>query len=158
MLQSFLLILFTLLHPFFVSVTEINHNKSARTLEISSRMFLDDLEDALEQEFKQKINILKPADKKRADQLIGGYVARHLTLSVNGKAVPMNYVGYEIEDDGAWCYFEVRNITEVDRISIKNDIFFAYLPDQINMIHVSVAGNRKSTKLNNPDSMVSFDF
>ena len=158
MLQSILLILFTILHPFYVSVTEINHNKNAHTLEISSRIFLGDLEHALEKEYNQKVNILKPVDKKKVEQMIAGYVGKHLILSVNGKPVSMNYVGYEIEDDGAWCYFEVPNVTKVEQMVIRNDILFKYFPDQTNMIHASAQGNRKSIKLNNPDSEVSFKF
>jgi hypothetical protein len=31
-------------------------------------------------------------------------------------------------------------------------------PEQINIIHVTVAGNRKSTKLDNPDSEAVMEF
>lgn len=158
MLQSLLLIIFSFLHAFYVSVTEINQNQKARTLEISSRMFLGDFEQALEKEYKQQVNLVKPVDKKQLDQMIAGYVSKHLALHVNGKPVSINYIGYEIEEDGAWCYFEVRNINTISRLQIKNDILFSYYPDQVNMMHVTVHGTRKSIKLNNPDSQASFDF
>ena len=35
-------------HPFFVSVTEINHNAKNHSVEVSCRMFYDDLERALD--------------------------------------------------------------------------------------------------------------
>ena len=37
-----------ILHPFYVSVTEINHNAADKTLEISCKMFTEDLEEILE--------------------------------------------------------------------------------------------------------------
>lgn len=158
MLQSLLLIIFSLTHAFYVSVTEINQNQSAKTLEISSRIFLADFEQALEKEYRQKVDLTNPANKKQVEQMVAGYLSKHLVLNVNGKPVSMMYIGYEIEDDGAWCYFEVRNISAVNRLQIKNDILFNYYPDQVNMMHVTVKGNRKSIKLNNPASQASLDF
>lgn len=145
-------------HPFFVSVTEIRHNEKSRSIEISSKMFFDDFEAALENKYRTKIDILKPADRKKVDQLVSDYLSRHLRLTVNGKPVTMNYLGYEIQEDGAWCYLEVPKVSRVSKVEITNDILFDEHESQVNMLHVTVKGERKSTKLDNPEKKVAFSF
>ena len=145
-------------HPFFVSVTEIRHNEKARSIEISSKIFFDDFESALENKYRTKIDILKPANRKEVDKLIQDYLSRHLKLVVNGKPVSMNYLGYEIQEDGAWCYLEVPKVNRISKIEITDDILFDEHESQVNMLHVTVKGNRKSTKLDNPENRVSFSF
>ena len=45
------------LHPFYVSVTEINQNASAKTLEISCKFFMEDFEQTLEKAYKAQLDI-----------------------------------------------------------------------------------------------------
>ncbi len=92
------------LHPFFVSVTEIRQNEKTRTLEISCRIFYDDLERTLEKNNRVKIDILKPADRGKVDALISAYLQKQLQLKADGQPVNWKYLGYEIEEDAAWCY------------------------------------------------------
>lgn len=158
MLQLIPALFLAIFHPFFVSVTEIRHNEKSRSIEISSKMFFDDFEAALENKYRTKIDILKPADRKKVDQLISDYLSRHLRLTVNGKPVTMNYLGYEVQEDGAWCYLEVPKIGRVSKVEITNDILFDEHESQVNMLHVTVKGERKSTKLDNPEKKVTFSF
>ncbi len=153
-----LLLFVNFLHPFYVSVTEIRHNDRNKTLEVSSRMFFDDFEAALEKQYHVKIDILKPSDKKAVDRLIDDYVRKHLVLTLDGKKVTLQYTGYEIEEDGAWCYFSVPNIDKINKLTVVNNILFEEHSSQINMLHVIAAGARKSTKLDNPKDKAVFSF
>lgn len=158
MLQFFLIGLLSLLHPFYVSVTEVRHNEKNKTLEISCRVFFDDFETALENTYEVKIDILKPTDHSQVDRLIDDYLRKHLQLSVDGKPLTLQYIGYEIDEDAAWCYFEAAEVPQVKRIDIRNDVLFAEHRTQTNMIHVLADGKRKSTKLDNPQRSFSFTF
>ena len=158
MLQLIPALVMGFLHPFFVSVTEIRHNEKTRSIEVSSKVFFDDFETALEKKYQTRVDILKPADKKKVDLLIQDYLSKHLKLTVNGKPVRMNYLGFEIQEDGAWCYLEVPKVNKVSKIEIVDDILFDEHESQVNMLHVTVKGTRKSTKLDNPENRVSFSF
>lgn len=158
MLNLFLYLTFYLFHPFFVSVTEITHNEKAKTLQVSCKIFFDDFETALEKKYKIKVDILKTADRERTNPLIEDYLAKHLQISVNGKLVSMRYLGYNIEEDAAWCFLEVPKVSQVKRMDIKNDILFEDHAAQINMLHITVKGKRQSTKLDNPESQASFNW
>ena len=158
--MSRLLLLFWLniFHPFYVSVTEIVQNKTSGDLQVSTRIFFDDFERALEKRYKTKVNILKPVDRKQVDALIAAYIEDHLKINADGKALDLKYVGYEIEEDAAWCYFETEKKAVVKQLKVKNDILFEQHDSQSNMIHAIVGGKRQSTKLDNPKSEVGFIF
>lgn len=158
MLPTFILFWFQLLHPFYVSITEIKQNPANHSLEISCRMFSDDLEKALEKQYRTQLDIIKPKDKTQADKLINDYVKKHLILSADGKVLNYTYVGYEIQEDGTWSYFEVKGIDRPKKINVHDDLLYELHPEQINMLHVTVGGERKSTKVDNPDADAAFIF
>lgn len=145
-------------HPFYVSVTEIKHNERSKGLEISSKIFYDDLEAVLEKDYKIKVDILNPADNGNINIIIADYFNKHLQLIVDGRKVQLKYLGYEIEDEAAWCYFEVPGVTKVNKVRVINNVLFGQHDSQINMLHVIVKGVRKSTKLDNPDDKADFQF
>lgn len=157
-MQALFILWFGLMHPFYVSVTEIKHNPKTQSVEISCRMFYDDLEHALEKDNKTALDIVKPKDKAQLNRFINEYVKKHLSLRADGKPLNLSYVGYEIQEDGAWAYFEVKGVPSVKKIDIHDDLLNALHPEQINMLHVTIGGNRKSTKLDAPDADTSFSF
>lgn len=158
MLNTVLNVLLLLVHPFYVSITSVDYNQHARRLEISSRVFYDDLEAALKNGRNLKIDLIKPVDKSATDSLLAAYFSNHFRLSVNGKSVQVRYVGYEIEEDVAWCFLEATDIASVERLHINNSILFDHFPKQSNILHVTAYGKRQSTKLDNPDRTVVFEW
>ncbi|QQL51601.1 hypothetical protein GO620_016285 [Mucilaginibacter ginkgonis] len=121
-------------------------------------MFYDDLERELNRINHTHIDIVKPVDKAAVNRLITDYVKKHLEIRADGKPLPLNFVGYEIQEDGAWSYFEVKGVDKAKTVTVHDDLLFTAHPEQINMIHATVNGQRKSTKLDNPDADASFSF
>jgi hypothetical protein len=158
MLTLIILSWLPLFHPFFVSLTEVQHNEKAHRLEVSCKVFSNDLEATLEKNYHTQIDILKPGDRARIEPLIRDYLQKHFQVLVDGKPVSFQFLGYEIEEDAAWCYLEAGKVNQVKRIDVKNDVLFAEHPSQTNLLHVTVKGRRQSTKLDNPESKASFSF
>lgn len=150
--------LFTVLHPFYVSVTEIKHDAATNELQISSRIFADDLENVLKKQSRQAVDIIHPTNRPQTDSLIAAYVSKHLVITVDGKAVKLHYIGYKIEEEAAWCFLEAENIKPFKQVHVKDDILYSEHPNQINMIHVILHDERKSTKLDNPNANADIVF
>ncbi len=146
------------LHPFYVSVIEIDHNAKDATAEISVRIFTDDLEKTLQKNTTTTIDILKPKNKAIIDQQINQYITKTLQLKINGKAVKLNYIGYEIIKESTWSYFEVTEIKEMNSVDINCSILHDFESSQINLFHVNSKGNQKSYKLDFPNKSTSFSF
>lgn len=145
-------------HPFYVSVTEINHNAEAKTLEISCKVFSDDIEQVLEKNYKATLDITTGKDKSNFDKYIPDYFSKNLIISIDGKPVKLNYVGYETEKESAHCYFEVENISSLKKMDISNSILYDFIDSEINIMHITVKGTRKSSKVAYPDKNASFSF
>jgi len=158
MLQYLLAACLSIFHPFYVSVTEINHNAKTQSVEISCRMFYDDLEHVLEKQYHTQLDIVKPKNKQQLNQFINDYIHKHLVVKVDGKVLNPAYLGYEIQEDGAWSYFEVKGISKALKVEVYDDLLYTEHTEQINMLHVIVNGERKSTKLDNPEANASFSF
>ena len=147
-----------LAHPLYITVTEISHNAKDKTLEISCKTFTNDLETVLEKMAKTKVDLSDAAGKKSSDQLIGAYVEKHLQLKCDGKAVVLHFVGSEKEADGTWSYFQVNDIVTVKRIDVVNNLLYDGFEQEINIMHVTVGGERKSFRLDYPVAAASFQF
>jgi hypothetical protein len=145
-------------HPFFVSVTEINHNANQATVEISCKLFIDDFENTLKDQYKSKVDLSEPKDRKQLEKLIFDYMQKHLQLKINGKAAALSFVGFETESESAWCYLEIKQVPQIKSLTISNDLLYESHSTQINIIHALVGGERKSTKLVNPEKQVGFEW
>jgi hypothetical protein len=148
-----------LLHPFFVSVTEINHNAKEKTLEISVRVFTDDFENTLRMFApNQKVDLMTPPAGGSMDSLVKKYIQQKINLEVNGQKRSMQYIGFERVEESIWAYFEITGVADLKQLKISNPILYEYKKEQINMIHVIKGENRQSRKLDNPVADWTFKF
>ena len=145
-------------HPLYISVTEINHNAKDRILEVSCKIFTNDLETVLEKMSGSRVDLSAAATKAASDKLIDTYVEKHLRLKVDGKPVLLHFVGSEQENDGTWSYFQVNDVPAVKRIEAVDELLYDSFNQQINIMHVTVGGQSKSFRLDYPEAATTFEF
>lgn len=145
-------------HPFYVSVTEMLLNSKTKSLEISCKMFAEDIEDVLKQNYKVSIDLSNNKMQLQNDKLLNDYFLKHFSINIDSKASVLKFVGFEKENESVYCYFEVLNVPVIKKLTVHNTILQDYKQEQINIMHVIVNGNRKSTKLDFPSNEASFNF
>lgn len=145
-------------HPYYISVVEINHNATDKTIEISCKIFTNDFETTLEKNYKAKVDLSNPRDKASTDKWINDYIKKHLSIKVDGKDVNLTYLGFEKDEEAVFSYFQVDNVASVKRVNVSNSLLHDFSDQQINIIHCSVGGRRQSTKLDYPNTEASFQF
>jgi hypothetical protein len=123
-------------HPFFISLTEIRFNPESKRLEMSQKIFWDDLEVGLANHFKEKIDFLNPKDKEKLDQQISEYLIKHTQVSINGKLATFRVLGYEVEEDAAWFYLESSPVEMPKTFEITNTVLLEDRAGQQNIVHV----------------------
>ena len=148
----------SLLHPFYVSVTEVTQNSAAKSLEVSCKFFADDFEETLQNAYKTQLDITAEKERPTFDKLIPDYISRHLQLTADGKPVKLSYVGYEKDKESVYCYFEVLNLPSVKSLDVVNSLLHDFKPEQINIMHVIISGKRQSSKLDYPANKAGFTF
>jgi len=146
------------IHPFHVSVVEINHNETDKTLEISCKIFTDDFEKVLAQNYKIKVDLTNPPDRKAMDSVVKNYILSHFSVSVDGKPRVLSYLGFEKENEAVYCYVQVENVPLVKKVEFTDKLMQDMFTDQVNIVHVIVKGERKSTKLDYPATVAKVEF
>ena len=145
-------------HPFHVSVTEINHNAAEKNLEISCKVFVDDFEKTLEQNYKTVVDLNKESLKTAMDKLVKDYVLKHLSVNADGKNLTLNYLGFEVESEAVYVYLESPGLVTLAKATVTDNLLYDMYTDQIGIIHVIVNGNRKSTKISYPETKATIQF
>ncbi|MCS7020111.1 MAG: hypothetical protein RMJ87_13740 [Cytophagales bacterium] len=134
-------------HPIHISLCEINHNAATRQVEITHKIFIDDLQDAIQKHYHICTHLATPKEHPDAEKLIEQYLRMQFQCKINGQPIRWKYVGREYEADACWIYLEAEQALPIHLIEIRNAVLLELFEDQINFIHVRTAGERKSMRL-----------
>lgn len=145
-------------HPVYVSVTSIEYNKKEELLEVSCKLFIDDMEKFLKARSGRKVDLLHPAADGKTDSMLYAYLNAHLSLQVNGSPAPLKYSGFEPEGDVIYVYLEADGIKAVNRLEVTNSILYDYKSAQVSVINVRVGDNKQGKKMTNPEDKAVFLF
>lgn len=146
-------------HPFHVSVTDIEHDAESKSVQVSHRIFLDDLETGLKKYHKiEKLDTYEPESQERLDSLMSVYLKKKVLFVINGKTMDFNYLGSELEGDARWCYYEIENVAEVNEAEVTNVALMDTFDDQQNIVHFKSKGKLKSYKLDKDTKFIKFKF
>ena len=160
MIISILLSCLLQLHPIHLSVTEVNYSVKDKTFQITSRIFIDDLELSIRAAKKEnELNLLEPGSGRKTEDLAAEYLAKHLKVKIDGKPVALQFLGSEVEDVALICYIESPVIKKFKTIEVMNDVIQETHADQSNLVHVSFSGQVKSARLmrENPSEIFTFN-
>ncbi len=135
---------FGLLHKFYVSVTQVEFNASKQSLQIISRVFVDDIETVLRERYDTSLRLAGGTEAKALDTYLKNYYEKKLIITVDGKPVQFHFIGKEYEDDLLISYLEVENVAALDQITISNTMLMDFFEEQQNIIHVKKGKQRKS--------------
>ncbi len=151
--------LIAFLHPIHISVTEVNHSAKDKALQITSRIFIDDLELAIRAKRQERdLDIINPKNGLTTDQMVSEYLKEHLQIKIDGKAKPITYLGSEKEDLALLCYIEVEGFKKAKTIEILNNVIMEIHDDQSNLVHVTYGGPVKSARLVKDHPRETFKF
>lgn len=159
LIYTVLILIFGLDHPFHVSVMDAEHNTESRTIQVSHRLFLDDLEDGLK-DFHglDYVDTIEPEDEKYLDSLISKYLESKVFFVIDGEEKAFKYFGSELEGDARWCYYEVEEVSDLKQVEITNVALMDVFDDQQNIIHLKAKGKIQSYKLDKRTKVKTFSF
>lgn len=145
-------------HKFYVSVTKIEYVKEKSSLQIITKIFIDDIEDALQQRYGPSISLNTKKETKAMDEDLKNYLLQKINIKVNGKPVNIDYIGKEYDTDMLIAYIEVKNVKELKTIKIENKALMELFPEQQNIIHLKTLKSRKSLILDRDEPSGKLNF
>lgn len=144
------------LHPYFVSMTEIKFNASEKKLELSIRIFTDDLEKTLSKSCNCKMDLIHIKDSKEYQMIMQEYLNRHLILNSNQLKIKYTVIGYEKEEESIWIYAESDQIVEPTQLIVQNTLLHDYTDKQINLVRFISKEKDKTKQLKFPEKLADF--
>lgn len=155
----FPLVAFTSIHKFYVSVTQVEYIKEKQSVQIITRIFIDDLEDLLRQRYDNKITLNISKEEQSIDAYIGKYLTAKMQININDKPISFTFIGKEYEDDIVYCYMEISDITSITSFEITNQILFDVFDEQQNIVRTNINSKKKSFMLtsNNETGVLNFN-
>ncbi len=135
---------FTAIHKFYVSVTEVEYNTNNKSLQIITRVFVDDIEDLLQERYSQSIHLDEDDETVNVNSYLQEYLKEKLVFLVNETEMTFTFIGKEYEDDLILCYLEIENISSLQTIEITNKVLMDLFEGQQNIVHVKDGKKRKS--------------
>jgi len=135
-------------------------NEKERRLEVTMRIFIDDLEQTMRKRLQQpSFDVLKPPGGLTVDNVMRDYLKNHFKLSLDKKDQPVTLLGHEVDGDAFVFYLEVDHVKKWKSIDIMNDAMTETFDDQSNLVHVTVRDVVHSVRLNRdtPSGVLTFD-
>ncbi len=145
-------------HKFYVSVTQVTYSKEEASLQLISRVFVDDLEKLLQTRYKQTLVLDSAKEQDEVNTYIEKYFHKKLHITVDGVPQEFEFLGKKYEDDLLICYLEIKKISNPTVFEVENQLLFDLFEEQQNIIHVKKNSKRKSLILEkeNPKGMLKF--
>ncbi len=146
-------------HKFYVSTTKAEYKEDEKSLQIITKLFVDDIEDVLQERYSPSISLATKKETKVAEDFLKKYILQKFKVVVDGKEIPLTYIGREYEIDVVKIYLEATKVKNFNTIEIENKILFEISPDQQNIVHVKRGTTKKSLILDtdNPNGLLNFD-
>jgi len=141
---------FTPPHPVHLTEAEAHWKKKERTLEISVKLFYNDLELSLRQASVEPV-YLCPDSANQHLAKVKKYFEQCFKLMVNDEKRQFELLGYECENELVYVYLQYTGIKRIKNISLENTLLFDDFPDQTNLLNLHIKGI-SNTLLTKPKS------
>ncbi len=145
-------------HETYLSVTEIEYNESQKSLQIISRVFIDDLEEVLSRRYQKDISLSYKKDLKAHKDLIGKYILKKLNLTINGEDLQLKFLGSKFDADQVVLFIEGTNVETLRKVKVKNLILTDLFDSQKNIVHVNNGKQIESMLLVKDNSSKTVNF
>ncbi|MBC7747620.1 MAG: hypothetical protein H7Z76_03400 [Methylotenera sp.] len=127
-------------HKFYVALYQVNYAPEKKMLQITTRIFVDDLNTSIGKKYQKKINL--GSEKETDEDLIffKKYFNEKFNIKVNGQVKPIHFISKEMEGDVLICYFSIKEIQKINSIEIYNAVITEGNSEQQNIMHFTVMG------------------
>lgn len=136
------------LHPFYLSVTDVEFFPEESLVGVTIKVFTDDLEDVLIQRGAESLKLGASEEHEGADEYIARYLDQVIRWTINDQPTTFRLIGKEVELDVTYLYLEAVGIPELTDITVRHRLFLEELETQQNIVHLNCGESLSSSRLN----------
>ncbi len=131
-------------HKYYVSVSNMKYNAEAKSLQMTTRFFIDDFEDILSAREEREISLGNSSELKDLKPVITGYLLNKLQIKTDDVSQDIDFLGAEYEADQIILYIEIPVEQQPREIEMSFTAFFELFEDQKNLVHCKIGDKRKT--------------
>lgn len=139
------------IHKTYLSVTEIEYSKEDESLQIVSRVFIDDFEKVLNKRYGKDISLSYKEDLKNHKDLMEKYLQDKLHIKIEGKPVSFYLLGSKFDADQIVLFIEADKVRDFKKIQVENLILTDLFDSQKNIVNIKKDSTVKSMLLMKDD-------
>ncbi len=145
------------LHKFHLSNTKVVYNTKEKSLQITMRCFVDDIENSLNKSNKILLELGNDRELKDANQYLKDYLLNNFKVEVNHQNKEIIYLGKEIEKNIIYFYLEIDSVSNISSIRVENKVLFESFNDQQNVVRLQLNDKKKTFVLKRNDFVGLFE-
>ncbi len=149
---------FNSFHKYYISVTQVDYVQEKQSLQIITRIFIDDFENLLKERYDDTIVLDEGEELANTNMYIEKYLADKLTIKINGEQAKLNFIGKKYDLELVKCYLEIEGIKNINSIEISNKVLFDMFDDQQNIIKTKINAKQKSFMLTSQNNKAVLNF
>jgi hypothetical protein len=132
------------MHKFFMGIYQINYVPEKKMVQITSRIFVDDLNKALEKKYQKETYLGTKKETPEDVVLLQKYLSEKFKIKINGVFMSMNFLSKEMESDVLVCYLSIKNVSKVKTLETTNVVLMDWEAGQQNITHFTGFGDKQS--------------
>jgi len=125
-------------HPIYLSTTEVEYKEKMKSLEISVKIYADDLEQVFSAQKKEKIELGTDREHVKAKAYIMEYLQKHLRFLADEQRLNYTYIGHEAggrsDMFAMYVYLEIKDVAMFKTLKVENSILVAEHANQLNFV------------------------
>lgn len=125
-------------HALHVCLVEVHYRPETQLLEVTTKVFTDDLELALGQRARQAVRLTAAKDLETYAGLMSRWLKDHLQWRADSlpTALSQDYLGAEMNHEAVFLYSQVQVPPGFKELRVRCTLLLAQYDDQVNIISV----------------------
>ena len=146
-----------MMHPLRLSVSNIDINMSKEIIDISIKVFKDDLGNIIMQQYGLEVNLNECDDV--CDSLVNDYVLqRFKVFSSDQKQENLMFKEVNQNTDAVFLVYQVKGFSKTGKLIIENQILFDLYQDQKNLVFVNLNEKNNGYNLSIDEPKLIFEY
>lgn len=132
-------------HEFHLSNSQLKYKQSKDVLELSVKIFIDDLETALAQRNVTGLHIGTEKESDDSARFIDEYLKDVIVINAEEDTLTSNFIGKELSEDlsAIWCYLKFDLNSNCQDLNVSNSLLTEIFDDQKNIFSFTTEDGRK---------------
>ena len=147
---------FLLVHPVYISTSEITINQNKAVLKI--KIFRDDLEDGLRMHYNKSISIDSQLKLVNESKYVDEYIMNKFILSINDDVIKLSSSEFKLENDVVEISAIFQYKKKIRSLNIINSILFEIYKIQKNVIFINKDGKNTFYTFSQSDKEKTFNY